>query len=337
MKLTRREILGSAGALLVAPNVAFDAQAAEPQKGAPGSALDPLRIPGRLAPANAPWSASSDKPARPLPPPRKEGRSTALREFLTLRRAQIPPSAVGLKSTKTRRSGGLTREDMAELTGVSFKWYTLFESGAAKGVSRKFAERVVGVLGLNATERHFLLSLMGFADNGVAASLPVQVPPNLVRLVQKTEGVAAALYSPLMDVLEANAAYAAFFPLPPAGGPNPTFARNNVWRLFMDPEFRAIWCDWEAVAAGMLADFRYTSAAVRHTAEYGALMEALSQSPDFARIWGADDSARMGDLGGRLEMRLPGGQHVALNMTVLQAAGAAGVYLAALVRESAAR
>ena len=33
MKLTRRDVLGSAGALLVAPNFAFDAHAAEPQKG----------------------------------------------------------------------------------------------------------------------------------------------------------------------------------------------------------------------------------------------------------------------------------------------------------------
>src|ERR1700712_2976024 len=95
--------------------------------------------------------------------------TSELKDFLTTRRRQITPESVGRTRTATRRTDGLTREDMAELTGVSFQWYTLCESGAAKGVSRKLAERVAAVLKLSPAERHYLLGVLGFVDNAASA------------------------------------------------------------------------------------------------------------------------------------------------------------------------
>ncbi|MBN9065170.1 MAG: ABC transporter substrate-binding protein, partial [Rhizobiales bacterium] len=50
MKLTRREILGSAGALLIAPDIAFHAHAAEPQKGGT-MVMVSTQVPRHLNPA----------------------------------------------------------------------------------------------------------------------------------------------------------------------------------------------------------------------------------------------------------------------------------------------
>ncbi|HVW57852.1 MAG TPA: ABC transporter substrate-binding protein [Rhizobiaceae bacterium] len=50
MKLTRREILGSAGALLIAPDIAFHAHAAEPQKGGT-MVMGSTQVPRHLNPA----------------------------------------------------------------------------------------------------------------------------------------------------------------------------------------------------------------------------------------------------------------------------------------------
>jgi transcriptional regulator with XRE-family HTH domain len=94
-----------------------------------------------------------------------------LKHFLSHKRAQIAPATVGLNGGRTRRTAGLTREDMAELTGVSFRWYKQYESGAAKGVSRQFAERVAAVFNLSAAERHYLWALLGFVETASSDTL----------------------------------------------------------------------------------------------------------------------------------------------------------------------
>jgi hypothetical protein len=45
-------------------------------------------------------------------------------EFLRLCRARIRPSEVGLANAPRTRSGGLRREDVAAVSGVSASWYT---------------------------------------------------------------------------------------------------------------------------------------------------------------------------------------------------------------------
>jgi transcriptional regulator with XRE-family HTH domain len=177
-----------------------------------------------------------------------------LKQFLSHKRLQIAPASMGLNGGRKRRTAGLTREDMAELTGVSFRWYTQFESGAAKGVSRKFAERVATVFNLTAAERHYLWTLLGFVD--APPSDPPKPTAALNRLLHAPHGMAMALYSPLFDVIQANAAYFALFP--PAGVDDP-FATNKLWRMFLEPGFRDTWVDWELIARRVVVDFRFMS------------------------------------------------------------------------------
>ena len=52
---------------------------------------------------------------------------TAIREFLTSRRARITPEDAGLRVFGARRVPGLRREEVAELAHMSVDYYTRLE------------------------------------------------------------------------------------------------------------------------------------------------------------------------------------------------------------------
>lgn len=82
-----------------------------------------------------------------------------LKAFLKERRSRISAPSVGLPSRS--RSGGLRREDVAELLGVSPLWYALFESGTSRRrFSASFLRRVGEILRLDADERDMLTRLV---------------------------------------------------------------------------------------------------------------------------------------------------------------------------------
>ncbi|CAN5909189.1 hypothetical protein BH11PSE8_BH11PSE8_00350 [soil metagenome] len=216
---------------------------------------------------------------------------------------------------------------MAHLTDVSFKWYTLFESGAAKGVSRKLAERVAEVLQLSTAERHYLLGLLGFVDH-VAQPAQIEVPAALNRWIHESEAVALALHSPLFDVIDANRRYRALFPPAQAAS---SYRDNKLWRLFMDPAYMAAWVDWERAARRAVADFRAMTARLVHSAPYAALMLSLGASADFTRIWEDDRPLGSGEASARFELMTPAATLTSVELVMLESTEAPGLYFTALL------
>jgi transcriptional regulator with XRE-family HTH domain len=252
-----------------------------------------------------------------------------LKPFLSHKRARIAPATVGLNGGRTRRTAGLTREDMAELTGVSFRWYTQFESGAAKGVSRKFADRVAAVLKLSVAERHYLWALLGFVDTAPCEALaPTSA---LHRLLHAPHGMAMALYSPVFDVVEANGGYLRLFAPPMA---DTAFGSNKLWRMFFDPGFRAAWVDWDLVARRVVADFRFMSGHLKDTPGYRALLGELRRSPEFVEFWSSEAVSVMGEPGMAFKLRLPAGTVEHLEVTVLKSTECPSLYLAVLMAQT---
>src|SRR5207249_8350730 len=84
---------------------------------------------------------------------------TALRDFLTSRRARITPDQAGLTSYGPRRVPGLRREEVAVLAGVSVPYYTRIERGDMKGVSDSVLEALARALQLDEAERAHLVDL----------------------------------------------------------------------------------------------------------------------------------------------------------------------------------
>lgn len=87
-------------------------------------------------------------------------RCSELRGFLSERRAQLSPRDVGLSSYGRRVVSRLRREDVAELAGVSTRWYEMFECGRSdRRFSVEFVDRVAEALRLNERDRATLFRL----------------------------------------------------------------------------------------------------------------------------------------------------------------------------------
>jgi len=83
-----------------------------------------------------------------------------LRRFLIAARARLRPRDVGLPSFGRRQVPGLRREEVAELAGVSMRWYELFESGTSgRRFSPEFVESIASALRLDQRERATLIRL----------------------------------------------------------------------------------------------------------------------------------------------------------------------------------
>src|SRR6201989_61124 len=89
---------------------------------------------------------------------------TALRRhelaaFLRSRRERIAPEDAGLPSRHRRRTAGLRREEVAQLSGVGVTWYTWLEQGRPIRASVQVLEAVARTLQLDTPEREHLYRL----------------------------------------------------------------------------------------------------------------------------------------------------------------------------------
>ena len=76
-----------------------------------------------------------------------------LAAFLRSRRERVTPEDAGLPSGYRRRTAGLRREEVAQLSGVGVTWYTWLEQGRPIRASVQVLEAVARTLRLDAIER----------------------------------------------------------------------------------------------------------------------------------------------------------------------------------------
>ena len=77
--------------------------------------------------------------------------ANSLGTYLKDRRAKLDPTAFGFPLTR-RRTPGLRREEVAQLSGISATWYTWLEQGRPVSVSPHALSRVARTLGLSPAE-----------------------------------------------------------------------------------------------------------------------------------------------------------------------------------------
>src|SRR5579875_217676 len=114
-----------------------------------------------------------------------ELRRRELAEFLRSRRERIAPQQVGVPLNGRRRTPGLRREEVAQLSGVGVTWYTWLEQGRDIKVSEQVLTAVARTLQLDRDERAHLFTLAGAADQGIVAecnAVPAQLRAVLARL-----------------------------------------------------------------------------------------------------------------------------------------------------------
>jgi transcriptional regulator with XRE-family HTH domain len=211
-------------------------------------------------------------------------RRAELGEFLRASRSRLRPADVGLPddgAPPRRRTTGLRREEVAQLSGVGVTWYTWLEQGRDISPSVQVVDALARALLLDADQHRHLRELAGLTVPEHAAPRD-DVRPRLQRLVDAAAPNVASVYDRHFDYLVWNEPYVRVRHDP---GRLPPERRNLLWMMFTDPDNRARMAHWESAARAVLSQFRAT-AGQRPDSRYAQLVSSLTEaSPEFVRWW----------------------------------------------------
>ncbi|MEU9000350.1 helix-turn-helix transcriptional regulator [Streptomyces caniferus] len=212
-------------------------------------------------------------------------RRKELAAFIRSRRERLSPHTAGLNPGPRRRTPGLRREEVAQLSGVSVTWYTWLEQARNIRVSRQVLDAVADTLQLTPQERRHLMALSGVPL--LTERKPVPLNPLFQRLLDELSPKPAYVISPCWDLLAWNQAHAALI-----GDPLqwPVDERNLLWLLFTHREMRSLLVDWHEDTQRLIAQYR--AAAARHAGDprFEQLTQTLCQaSSEFRQGWTQHD------------------------------------------------
>lgn len=228
-------------------------------------------------------------------------RRREIRRFLMARRGAISPEEVGLPGGQRRRTAGLRREELAALAGVGVTWYTWLEQGRDIRVSPGTLRRIAKALRLTPSDTAYLFSL---------ADLPTNVETGTSGVADRTirETVSgfragpAILVDPSWDVEAYNYLAEIVFEFDAYEG---RFARNHIWRFFMDPVRRSKYPDWDDLAPVWPAVLRVAHVKLMGDPYFESLLDALlTSSPEFRTFWERHDTVEPAATPG-VRMKLP--------------------------------
>ena len=208
-----------------------------------------------------------------------------LAAFLRAQRARLRPADVGLPEDDKpglRRTPGLRREEVAELSGISVTWYTWLEQGRKIAASEQVVDALARALRLDPDQRRHIRGLAGLATE--QGETPVEdVLPRLQRLVDAAAPNIASIYDMHLDYLVWNKPYTRVRHDPTT---LPDDRRNLMWMMFTDAANRASMVDWEPAARAVLSQFRAAAAQRPADPRFATIAAGLSEaSPEFREWW----------------------------------------------------
>ncbi|MET9354402.1 helix-turn-helix domain-containing protein [Streptomyces sp. NPDC006617] len=218
-------------------------------------------------------------------PPRDTGseiRRHELAAFLRSRRERIAPEQVGMPRGRRRRTPGLRREEVAQLSAVGVTWYTWLEQARDIQVSVQVLDALARALLLDPTERAHLFQLAGSVDPTPATDCPA-ITPGVRALLEQFEPYPACVQNSRYDILAHNRTYGLLLcdldAVPPED-------RNCMVLCFTHEDWGSSIVHLEETQRLMAARFRATMAG--HLAEpaWKMLLKRLrTQSPAFREAW----------------------------------------------------
>ncbi|HEY9374664.1 helix-turn-helix transcriptional regulator [Streptomyces sp.] len=214
-------------------------------------------------------------------------RRPELASFLRSRRARVTPQDVGMPPGLRRRTPGLRREEVAQLSGVGVTWYTWLEQGRPINASPQVLDAVARTLRLDPPEREHLYHLAEVAYAPDAEDDAQSISPELQGILDALHPHPAVIYNGRYDVLATNVAYRTLFM-----GPEHelTDLRNVLWTLFTVPEPTCPLVHRDQELPLMVAQLRGSYG--RHVGEpaWESFVRRLSEaSGEFARLWASGD------------------------------------------------
>ncbi|MEV7000046.1 helix-turn-helix transcriptional regulator [Streptomyces sp. NPDC093982] len=212
-----------------------------------------------------------------------------LSEFLRSRRARLKPEDVGLPDYgRHRRVPGLRREELAQLAGVSVAYYTRLEQGNGRNVSAEVLDAIARALRLSDAEHSHLTHLAKPKQHKKKpATRTEQVRPALRQLLDSIDGVPAYISGRRSDILAWNRMAAAVFG---DWSELPAQERNWARLVFLKPEYRDLFVEWDQKASDMVAFLRMDAGCHSDDPRLSALVGELSlKSEEFRRLWANHD------------------------------------------------
>jgi transcriptional regulator with XRE-family HTH domain len=218
-------------------------------------------------------------------------RRAELAAFLRSRRERITPEQAGLAPGQRRRTPGLRREEVAQLSGVGVTWYTWLEQGRQINASPQVLTAVARTLKLDQVELEHLFRLADLPDAVPAGGSTAceQLPPDVQRILDGLVPIPASVVNERFDLLAWNAAYAALWPALIGAAPG---ERNTLWQVFTLPDCCNTYVNREEQLARLVAQLR--GAYGRHVGEpaWTSFVRRLrAVSPAFAQLWDEHDVA----------------------------------------------
>jgi transcriptional regulator with XRE-family HTH domain len=218
---------------------------------------------------------------------------TELSEFLRTRRARLTPADVGLPEFgRRRRVPGLRREELAQLAGVSVAYYTRLEQGNGRNVSVEVLDAISAALKLSDAEHAHLLHLAKPRQQQKRRPTPQrqQVRPALLELLSAIDSVPAYVWGRRTDVLAWNRTASALFGDWDARAPQD---RNWARIVFLDPQARNLFADWESKASDVVGQLRMDAGQHANDPALNELIGELSvRSDEFRTMWATHNVKR---------------------------------------------
>jgi transcriptional regulator with XRE-family HTH domain len=208
-----------------------------------------------------------------------------LGEFLRSRRARLSPTDYGFPEKRRRRLPGLSRDEVAQLAGISIAYYTWIEQGRVINMSPDVLNAIARALRLKEAERVHLFTLVGIevTENAIADE---RTHPTIANIFDYTSSSWCALvYDSWFNVHESTFLATAVFGIRPGHD----LESNVLYRLFADPVQRTLWVEWENEARMAVGMFRHGLARQPDSLEGFRILSALLEMPDFAQLWDAYD------------------------------------------------
>jgi len=207
-----------------------------------------------------------------------------LADFLRTRREALQPEDVGLPRGQRRRTGGLRREEVAALCGMSADYYSRIEQRRGSHPSEPMVAAIARGLHLSLDERDHLFRLAGHPTPTRELRLE-HVDTGLMRVLDRLQDTPAQVVTGLGEtLLQTPPAVALLGDETAYTGPD----RSMFHRWFTRPETRQIYPseDHDLHSRAFTADLRSLAARNGPASRAAALANRLLDvSPEFAQFW----------------------------------------------------
>lgn len=206
----------------------------------------------------------------------------SLGEFLKEKRSKLDPSVFGFQKRR-RRTPGLRREEVAQLSNISPTWYTWLEQSRGGSPSKEVLSRVANALLLTEHEKEYLFILAFGHPPETTLTVSNEITPRPQRVLDQFGQCPAIIKTVMWDVVAWNDAalkilndYASMEPK----------ERNTLRYMFTNPQAKKIQKDWASVAQFIVSTFRADVTRIGISSEIEEFIHELStKSDDFSILW----------------------------------------------------